>query len=565
MKQPATMSYVSGPTNTPLLEDTIGEAFDRAVKRFGDREALVSRHQQIRLTFNELNDQVDRLMAGLLALGLRPGDRIGIWAPNCVEWMLVQYATAKAGLVLVNINPAYRRDELRYALNKVECRALVLAPKFKKNNYVEMLTSLEPDLESEYGDNRRSSALPHLQFAIVLGSDAPGNFLSFNHLMEHTNAGSLENYSHLRKKQSPIDAINIQFTSGTTGAPKGATLSHKNILNNAYFCGLAMQLSEIDRICVPVPLYHCFGMVMGNLTSLQFGSTVIYPSDSFDVLATLQTVEEEKCTALYGVPTMFITALEKLDEQQFDLSTLRTGIMAGSPCPATVMKRVMADMNMAEVTIAYGMTETSPISFQTLPADPLERRVYTVGSAHPHVEAKIVNESGETLETGLQGEVWVRGYSVMLGYWNDRRKTTESISPEGWMRTGDLGVIDESGCCRITGRLKDMVIRGGENIYPREIEEFLYKHPSISDIQVCGVPDDKFGEELCAWIIKKPNCSLDAESVKQYCDGKLAHYKVPRYIKFVDEFPMTVTGKVMKFEMRKIMETELQSNSSRES
>ncbi len=533
------ISYDHGVSTARLIGETIGAFFDRTVETHRDREALVVRHQGIRWTWGELGRRVDDLAAGLLSLGLERGDRVGIWSPNNAEWTLTQFATAKAGLVLVNVNPAYRRAELDYAMNKVECRALILAPSLKTSNYLEIVDDLV--------QGRR---LPHLRHIVRLGAETTPGMLNFDDV-----AGAGGNAERMKLAEiGPAlqfdDAINIQFTSGTTGHPKGATLSHHNILNNGYFVGEGLKLTPDDRLCIPVPLYHCFGMVMGNLGCLTHGSTMVYPAETFDPLATLQAVSEERCTALYGVPTMFIAQLDHPEFAKFDLKSLRTGIMAGSPCPIEVMKKVQSQMNMGEVTIAYGMTETSPVSTQCATDDPVEKRVSTVGQVLPHIEIKIVDAEGRAVPRGETGEFCTRGYSVMKGYWNDPEKTAEAIDEAGWMHTGDLATMDAEGYVNIVGRLKDMVIRGGENVYPREIEEFLYRHPKIQDVQVIGVPDPRFGEEICAWIKLHHGSSATAEEIRDFCKGEIAHYKIPRYIEFVAEFPMTITGKIQKFVMR---------------
>ena len=552
-----TSSHVKGADQPPLLEITIGEALEQAVEQWGDRPALIVRHQDIRWTYNELAEKSAALAEGLLAMGLKPGERIGIWAPNCWEWTVTQFATARAGMILVNINPAYRLSELEYALCKVGCAALISADKFKSSDYIAMLGKLLPEL-GEIGEGPLSAArAPELRHVIRLGEEQTPGMINFADVLkagEISGAGLLDAVSGL----APSDPINIQFTSGTTGAPKGATLTHHNILNNASMNADVLGLTEQDLVCIPVPLYHCFGMVMGNLACMTRGATMVYPADSFDPETVLKAVAEEKCTALYGVPTMFIAVLDHPRFGEFDLSSLRTGTMAGSPCPVEVMKRVVGDMGAEEITIGYGMTETSPVSFQTRRSDSLERRVSTVGTIHPHVEVKVIDEDGKIVPRGTQGELLTRGYSVMQGYWGDQEKTAEAIDADGWMHTGDLGIIDDEGYCRITGRLKDMVIRGGENIYPREVEEFLYKHPKIQDVQVFGVPDKKFGEELAAWICLKEGAPLGEDDIRDFCRDQIAHYKVPRYIRFVSEFPMTVTGKIQKFEMRNAMIAELE-------
>ena len=549
-------SYVSGTSDRPLLGMTIGAFFADAAARWADRDALVVRHQQIRWTYAELAQRVNACAAHLLALGLEPGDRIGIWAPNCAEWVVMQLATARAGLVLVNINPAYRLAELEYALNKVGCKALVLAPKLKSSDYLGMINALAPELATAMPGMLQASRVPTLRSVIRLGAETTPGMLNFDALLQPPPADALLKAAEVAATLQFDAPVNIQFTSGTTGFPKGATLSHHNILNNGYFIGEAMRLTSADRLCIPVPLYHCFGMVLGNLACLTHGAAIVYPDESFDAKAVLEAVVAERCTGLHGVPTMFIALLNHPDFKQYDLSTLRTGIMAGSPCPIEVMKRVVAEMHMAEVTIAYGMTETSPVSFQSGVDDPLDKRVSTVGRIHPHLEVKIVDTEGRIVPRGTPGELCTRGYSVMLGYWDDAAKTAETIE-HGWMHTADLAVIDEAGYCNIVGRLKDMVIRGGENIYPREIEEFLYRHPKISDVQVVGIPDPKYGEELCAWIIVKPGETLTEDEVRAFCSGQIAHFKVPRYLRFVDAFPMTVTGKIQKYKIREIMSQEL--------
>jgi fatty-acyl-CoA synthase len=524
-------SYVSGTSSKPLLGDTIGDNLDRTIARFGEREALVSVHQGLRYTYTEFGAAVERAARAFLAAGIEPGDRVGIWSPNCAEWALAQYATAKLGVILVNINPAYRTSELEYALRQSGCRMLVAATAFKTSDYVAMVDEVRP-------------SLPELEQVVFIGRDwdgfvAGGESISAGEVAERQAATQFD------------DPINIQYTSGTTGFPKGATLSHHNILNNGYFVGLGCGYTEQDRVCIPVPYYHCFGMVMGNLACTSLGACMVIPAPAFDPEATLRAVQDERCTSLYGVPTMFIAQLEHPNFAQYDLSSLRTGIMAGSPCPIDTMRRCVSQMHMSEVTICYGMTETSPVSTQTGADDTMEQRVGTVGRTHPHLETKIVSpETGAIVERGTTGELCTRGYSVMLGYWNDAERTAEAIDRARWMHTGDLAVMDADGYVNIVGRIKDMVIRGGENVYPREIEEFLMGHPDVADVQVIGVPDPRFGEELMAWIIPRGGASLDQEAVAEYCRGKIAHYKVPRYVQCVSEFPLTVTGKVMKFKLR---------------
>ena len=552
-----TQSYVHGASHVPLIGDTIGVHFDQAVMRWPQAEALVARHQNIRWTYSELQQEVDAVAAGLLALGLEPGDRVGIWSPNNAEWVITQFATAKAGLILVNINPAYRLAELEYALNKVGCKGLITAAAFKTSDYVGMLRDLAPELDQCEPGQLQAAKLPELHTVISIGEEAYAGMYRFADIAAKGTEAERQRVADLAALLQFDDPINIQFTSGTTGSPKGATLTHHNILNNGFFVGEAMHLTERDRLCIPVPLYHCFGMVLGNLACMTHGAAMVFPSDAFEPLAVLETVEAERCTALHGVPTMFIAELDHPEFARFDLSTLRTGIMAGAPCPIEVMKRVNEEMHMEQVTIAYGMTETSPVSFQSAVDDPLERRVSTVGRIQPHIEVKIVDADGRIVPPGVSGELLTRGYCVMQSYWNDAERTAESINPAGWMQTGDLATIDEEGYCNIVGRIKDMVIRGGENLYPREIEEYLYRHPSIQDVQVFGVPDQRFGEELCAWVMLREGMEATAEDIKAFCQGQIAHYKIPRYIKFVHEFPMTVTGKIQKFVMRENMIAEL--------
>ena len=550
-------SYVSGVSDAPLLGETIGRSLDLAVQRWGSRDALVSPSHHVRWSWKELAERVDALAAGFLALGLERGARIGVWSLNRPEWALTQFAAAKAGLILVTINPAYRLTELEFALAKVGCAAIVTATAFKTSNYMEMLNTLLPELAKAKPGDLHAARLPHLRAVIQVGGPAFSGTIPFEDVAKMGGARHKAALAELGATLQFDDPVNIQFTSGTTGSPKGVTLTHHNILNNGYFTGRAMRLTEQDRICIPVPLYHCFGMVMGNLASVTLGAAMVYPGEGFDPLVTLQTIEQEKCTTLYGVPTMFIAELDHPEFSKFDLSSLRTGIMAGAPCPIEVMKRVNEQMNMREVTIAYGMTETSPVSFQSSTDDPLERRVSTVGRIHPHVEVKVVGPEGRIVPRGERGELCTRGYSVMLGYWDEAEKTNDVLDASGWMHTGDIAVIDDEGYCNIVGRIKDLVIRGGENLYPREIEEFLYKHPKIQDVQIFGVADDRYGEELCAWVRVRAGEALTAEDVRGFCQGQIAHNKIPRYVEFVEEFPMTVTGKIQKFVMREHVEKRL--------
>lgn len=553
-----TLSYVSGTSDRPLLGMTIGDLFDQTVASFPNNDALISRHQNLRYTYKTLQEEVNKCARGLLKMGVTKGERVGIWSPNNAQWCITQLATAKIGAILVNINPSYRTHELAYALKQSGTNTLILEGEFKQSHYANMICELVPELNTCTAQNLVSNKLPELKRVICLNDDlVTQGMYSWSNLMAlHDQVSEAELYAVQNTLQFD-DPINIQYTSGTTGAPKGATLSHHNILNNGYFVAEGMNLTDKDRVVIPVPLYHCFGMVMGNLGCITHGATIIYPSDGFDAETTLQTVAEEKATALFGVPTMFIAELEHPNFSQYDLSHLRTGIMAGSNCPIEVMKKVIEQMHMKDVTICYGMTETSPVSFQTRRDAPLEKRVSTVGTIHPHLEVKLVNpESGEVVERGEKGELCTRGYSVMLGYWNNEQATQESIV-NGWMHTGDLAQMDDEGYVAITGRIKDLIIRGGENIYPRELEEFFYTHPAISDVQVIGIPDQKYGEEVMAWIKIHEGKTLDEEELKTFCKGKIAHYKVPRYFKFTQDFPMTVTGKIQKFKMRDMSMEEL--------
>lgn len=551
------LSQVKGRTDATLSEDTIAQFLADTVLRFPNKLAVVFREQGIRWTWAEFQAQVDALAAGFLSLGLQVGDRVGIWAPNRAEWIVTQFATARAGLVLVNINPAYRVAELEYALQLAGCRALVTAEQLKSSQYLEMLQRLAPELATCAPGALKAARLPKLQAVIRLGNGQTPGMLNYADVLAQGRAQcDVAALNALGAGLSCHDAINIQFTSGTTGNPKGATLTHHNVVNNARFIAQAMCFSDADSLCIPVPLYHCFGMVLAVLACVSTGASMVFPGESFDPVATLQSVSEEHCTALHGVPTMFIAELEHPRFAEFDLSRLRTGIMAGSPCPIETMKRVIAQMNLSEITIAYGMTETSPVSFQSSTTDPLERRVSTVGRIQPMLEAKVVNAEGQVVPVGEKGELLVRGYSVMQGYWADEARTQETVQ-DGWMHTGDLATLDEEGYCNIVGRAKDMLIRGGENVYPREIEEFLFRHPQVQSVQVFGVPDVKYGEEICAWVVPKPGQVCTEEDIRNFCRDQIAHYKVPRYIRIVQDMPMTITGKVQKFVMRDQMIAEL--------
>ncbi|MBU9419259.1 AMP-binding protein [Burkholderia multivorans] len=548
------LSYVRGATDVPLSEATIGRFLRDTAERFPERPAVVFREQQVRWTWREFAAEIDVLAAGLAALGIRKGDRVGIWSPNRSEWLLTQFATARIGAILVNINPV---AELEYALNKVGCTAVIAAERFKSSAYVEMLQTIAPELANAAPGELRAARVPSLRTVVSMGDVAPPGMFRFADVIARGRA-SVDSVAldALGATLAATDPINIQFTSGTTGSPKGATLTHRNVVNNARFIARAMRFSEQDALCIPVPLYHCFGMVLAVLACVSTGAAMVFPGEAFDPVATLAAVAEERCTALHGVPTMFIAELDHPEFAKFDLSTLRTGIMAGSPCPIETMKRVVSQMHLSEITIAYGMTETSPVSFQSSTDDPLEKRTTTVGRVQPHLEVKIVDPGGEIVPVGVTGELCTKGYSVMLGYWDDDAKTREVLI-DGWMHTGDLATLDAEGYCNIVGRLKDMVIRGGENVYPREIEEFLFRHPKIQSAQVFGVPDPKYGEELCAWIVLRADEQMTEDDVRAFCQGQIAHYKIPRYIRFVDELPMTVTGKVQKFVMRERMIDEL--------
>jgi fatty-acyl-CoA synthase len=544
-------SYVSGVGETPLLGLTIGEMFDQIADQYPDHEALIARHQGLRYTYRQLQEEVDRCARGLMALGLQKGERIGIWSPNRAEWTITQFASSTIGAILVNINPSYRVHELEYALQQSGCAMLVIAPQFRTSDYTEMVYTLAPELRGSQPNQLKARKLPDLRAVIRLSAEPVPGMYTWDDILAKAVQVDLSTLAERQREQQFDDPINIQYTSGTTGYPKGATLSHHGILNNAYSVGHLMRFTHEDRLVIPVPLYHCFGMVMGNLGCMTHGATMIYPSEGFDAKAVLEAVQEERATALYGVPTMFIAELEHPDFAAYDVSSLRTGIMAGSPCPVEVMKKVNTLMHMHEVEICYGMTEVSPVSTQTRADAPLEKRVSTVGQVHPHLEIKIVDPAnGQVVPVGTSGELCSRGYSVMLGYWNNEEATRKAIDAARWMHSGDLAVMDEEGYINIVGRIKDMIIRGGENVYPREIEEFLYTHPKISDVQVIGVPDAKYGEEIMAWVRLRERETASAEELREYCRNKIAHYKVPRYFKFVEEFPTTVTGKVQKFIMR---------------
>ena len=554
------VAFTSGTSNQPLLYLTVDEVLKSALRADPERPAVVVSHQSRRYTFREFDAAVEQVAQGLLACGLEEGNRIGIWAANCVEWLLIMFAAARARLVLVNINPAYRSVEIAHALRLSGCRALVFMPTFKSSNYTTMLESLIPELAgAAIGSSAgvRSDSFPELRLLVRLGRDAPRGGVSFEQLQSLGGDAQAVRLREIAARAHPDDVYNIQFTSGTTGAPKGATLTHFNIVNNGFFIGAGMRLTPDDRVCIPVPLYHCFGMVLGVLAAMTHRALSVLPCDAFEPLAVLQSVQQERCTALHGVPTMFIAELDHPRFREFDLTSLRSGIMAGSPCPIAVMRRVVEQMHMPEVTICYGMTETSPVSFQSRWDDPLERRVSTVGRIHPHVQVKIVDPDGRVTRRGSAGEILTRGYSVMRGYWNDPERTGEAIDAAGWMHTGDLGILDEEGYCSIIGRAKDMIIRGGENVYPREIEEFLYRHPKVLDVAVVGVPDHKYGEEVCAAIRLREGTQAEAAEIIEFCRGQIAHFKVPRYVRFVDRFPMTVTGKVQKYLLRREMQAAL--------
>lgn len=551
------LSYASGPSEKPLLGMTIGQKFDQACAQYAEQDAVVSVHQNRRVSYAELRQLVDAFACHLLRLGLSKGDRLAIWAPNYLEWTIAQFATAKAGIILVNLNPSYRSHELEYVLNKVSCIGLIMAVQCKSSNFQDILFKIAPELQQAPARQLQLQRLPHLKHIIKIDQTPHPAMHCFEELLGTPTVDELQQLETLGRDLQFDETINIQFTSGTTGNPKGTMLTHNNILNNGYFVGERILLTPTDRVCISVPLFHCFGMVMGNLACITHGSTMVYPSDVFQPLATLTAIEQEQCSAAYGVPTMFIAMLEHERFNEFNLSSLRTGIMAGSPCPREIMQRVIERMHMAQVTICYGMTETSPVSAQSLVDDPIETRVNTVGRVHPHVEIKIIDRHGKIVPRGKLGQLCTRGYSVMRGYWEDEEKTKEVIDPAGWMHTGDLAEMDQEGFIQIKGRIKDVVIRGGENLFPKEIEDFLYTHPDISDVQVVGVPDQKYGEELCACIILHPQCRTSEEIIRQYCKEHISHQKIPRYIRFVREFPLTASGKAQKFKIREMMQVEL--------
>jgi fatty-acyl-CoA synthase len=552
-----TQSYVHGASSTPLIGETIGQNLRRVTAEGPQRLAQITRRQNVRWSYADLLRRSEDLAVGLRKLGLEKGDRVGIWSANVSEWVLAQFGTALAGIILVNVNPAYRSHEFDYAMKKSACRALILSPGHKANDYFASLKVCAPEIDAAELGKLRSKGLPKLEFVIRLGTDKSPGMLNFGDVARPATAAERAELMAFESSLQFDDPINIQFTSGTTGAPKGATLTHHNILNNGYFIGEAMRLTPDDRLCIPVPYYHCFGMVLGNLACVTHGACMVSPAEGFDPVATLEAVQAERCTGLHGVPTMFIAMLEHPEFARFDLRSLRTGIMAGSPCPVEVMRKVVDTMHMSEVTIAYGMTETSPVSFQSACNDPLERRVSTVGRVQPHIEVKIVDGQGRIVAPGIAGELLTRGYSVMRGYWDDPAATAASIDDARFMHTGDLATIDEDGYCNIVGRLKDMVIRGGENVYPREVEEFLFSHPAVAEVQAFGVPDRRYGEELCVWIRRRDGASLNEAEVIAFCRERIAHFKTPRYVRFVESFPMTVTGKAQKYLMRKAMMEEL--------
>ena len=551
------VAHVVGSKDPELWHRTIPNIFKDTVYRFANREAAVFPEQEIRWTWAELDREVDALAHGLLELGLQKGDRVGIWSPNRYEWLLTQFATARIGIILVTINPAYRVSEVEFALNKVGCKALITASHFKTSDYIGMLQDLAPELSRCEPGALTATKLASLKTVIRTGPETTSGMLNFDAVIESGRSGNSAALDAISATLEPTDAINIQFTSGTTGTPKGATLSHINIVNNGRFVVRAQNMDETDRLCIPLPLYHCFGMVMGSLGCVTTGSAMVFPSEGFDPESCLRAISDEKCTSVYGVPTMFVGMLQHPKFKSFDFSALRTGIMAGAPCPIEVMKQCVSEMNLSDITIAYGMTETSPVSFQTSYNDPLERRVSTVGRVHPHVECKIIDENSKTVSPGTQGELCTRGYSVMIGYWDEPERTAESIDQDGWMHSGDLAVIDKDGYGNITGRVKDMVVRGGENVYPAEVENYLFRHPAVQEVQVFGVPDAKLGEEICAWIVLAGGETVTEEDIIAFCRDQIAHYKIPHFVRFKSELPMTVTGKPQKFKMRDAMIEEL--------
>jgi fatty-acyl-CoA synthase len=544
-----TQAYAQGQTADPI-ETTIGQRLNEIAAAQPNHPGLIMPHQNIRWSYAEFLTEVDKLATGLLKLGLTKGDRVAIWSPNRYEWVLTQFATAKVGAIMVCINPAYRLYELEYALNKVSCKAIISAESFKTSYYLEMLQTLAPELHSCAPGELSAQKLPHLKHVVRMGSETTPGMHNFNAVCQLGGANEYAQLSTIETQLDANDAINIQFTSGTTGNPKGATLTHRNILNNAYFVGRNMQLSSADKLCIPVPLYHCFGMVMGTLCCISHGATMVLPCEAFEPQPVLQAVQDEQCTALHGVPTMFIAELDDPDFANYDVSSLRTGVIAGSTCPRELMKRLISDMDLNGIVIAYGQTECSPVDTMTEMDDPFEARVSTVGRPHTNWEIKICREDGSLANIGETGEVCARGYGVMLGYWEDPERTEQTIDPEGWLHSGDLGEMDAEGYVKITGRIKDMIIRGGENVYPREIEEFLYSHPDIQEVQVFGVPDAKYGEQVAAWVQVRDGSALTPEEIGEYCAGQITHFKIPRYIKLVDDYPMTVTGKMQKFVMR---------------
>lgn len=555
-------SYVHGTSPQSLLPLTVAALLQNTAARYPNADALIVPHQDIRWSYEKLQKEVERYAAGLAALNLKPGERIGIWAPNCWEWVVTQFASARAGLILVNINPAYRLGELSYALETTNCAALIVTPQFKSSDYIAMLKELIPELSEAKSGQIQSAKFPDLRLMFLLGEEKQAGFIQFETLADKANDKNLKQIEKLQDQLQFDDPINIQFTSGTTGTPKASTLTHHNIVNNAYFVGLQMKLTEADKMCIPVPMYHCFGMVLGTLCCVAHGCAMIFSSAGFDAAEVLRTIDTEGCTVLHGVPTMFIAELEAPGFRECNLTSLRTGIMAGAPCPVELMRRVMDEMHLTEITIAYGMTETGPVSFETSVDDPVERRVTTVGRVLPHIEIKIVDDQGRVVPRGVAGELLTRGYCVMPYYWNDPERTAKAIDDAHWIASGDVATIDDEGYCEIVGRIKDMLIRGGENIFPREIEEYIYQHPAVEQVEVIGVPDEKYGEQVCAWIKLREGSTTTGEEIRAFCEDKIAHFKVPEYVRFVDGFPMTVTGKVQKYIMREKMIDELERQQS---